>query len=70
MGMSFAAVFSETFSEGGVFTAPEDTEGVGCGRGANESVAFRAGSPAGARIVIGAESFSGDWPRFKSEYRR
>ena len=69
-GMSFAAGFSETVSEGGVFTAPEDSDGGGCGRGTNEAVAFRAVCPAGARIVFGAESFSGDWPRFKSKYRR
>jgi hypothetical protein len=69
-GVSFAAASSETFSEGGVFTTLEDRVGGGCGRGTNETAAFRAVCPAGTRIVFGAESFSGDWPGFKSKYRR
>lgn len=48
VGISFAAAFSETFSEEGVFTAPEDRDGGSCGKGTNELVFCRVVCPAGA----------------------
>jgi hypothetical protein len=37
VGISFTAAFSVTFSEGGVFTAPEDKDGGGCGRAGGQT---------------------------------